>query len=339
MIDGRATGQGGEPEEAAAMATRPGVAVSVLIVNWNTREMTLACLRSLFAETRDTTFEVVLVDNGSTDGSAAAIAAAFPQVRLIAEQRNHGFARANNIAAAQARGEMLLLLNSDTVVLERAVDRLVAFARQRPEAGVWGGRTVFADGSLNIGSAWGEQTVWSAFCFATGLTAAFPRLNFFNPEGLTGWRRDSEREVGIVSGCFLLITAGLWQRLDGFDPAFFMYGEEADLCRRARNIGARPRVTPEATIVHYGGASRVQRADSTVGLFRAKVELARRWMRPLTANSVKMLLLASVVIRRVSYRAAAVGHPRYTDKARLWREVLERRVEWLPGYPKRHVAP
>lgn len=305
--------------------------LSIIIVNWNTREMTLACIESLYRETRTANFETIIVDNGSTDGSAAAIAAAFPQVRLIAETVNHGFAKANNIAAQQARGRRLLLLNSDTLVLDRAVDTLAAFAEHRPDAGIWGGRTVFADGSLNIGSAWGAQTPWSALCFAAGLSALFPRSNFFNPEGMTGWRRDSERQVDIVSGCFLMIDIALWRRLNGFDLAFFMYGEEADLCRRARNTGAQPRITPDATIVHYGGASGAERANSSVSICRAKIGLARRNMSPVGAGFTRACILASVLTRRIGFGVAARVSDRFATRAGLWREVLSRRPEWMQG--------
>ncbi len=129
--------------------------LSILMVNWNTRDMTLACLRSIYVQTERTPFEIILVDNGSTDGSANAIAHDFPAVRLLAEDKNHGFAHANNLAAAQARGEYLLLLNTDTLVLDQAIDRLVDFAQLLPRAGIWGGRTWFANGRLNPSSVWG----------------------------------------------------------------------------------------------------------------------------------------------------------------------------------------
>jgi len=303
--------------------------VSIIIVNWNTREMTLACLRSLYAQTTQVPFEVLLVDNGSHDGSAEAIASEFPQVRLLAEHENHGFALANNIAARLARGRRLLLLNSDTVVLDHAIDRLCAFADSHPAAGIWGGRTVFADGSLNVGSAWGAQSVWSATCFAFGLTRLFSKSNLFNPEAMGGWARDSVREVDIVSGCFLLIDAPLWRQLGGFDPDFFMYGEEADMCLRARALGARPLATPVATIIHYGGASASVRTDPTVRIIKAKIVLARRRMNPLSAALVRWLYAIAVVLRWAGYRLAGLFKPGARPVAEMWRGALSRRAEWL----------
>jgi len=305
-------------------------AVSVIIVNWNTRQMTLECLRSLYAQTRRTDFEVLLVDNGSHDGSAAAIAEEFPQVRLIAETTNHGFAVANNMAVKLVRGRRLLLLNSDTVVLDGAVDRLVEFAESRPAAGIWGGRTLFGDMSLNLTSCWQRQTLWSVVCFAFGLTKLFPRSNFFNPEALTAWKRDTVRNVDIVTGCFLLIDADLWRRLDGFDPTFFMYGEEADLCARARALGARPVITPEATIIHYGGGSAATRSDSVVRLLRAKIALARRSMGRGAAEVVRWLYLLAVVVRVAGFGLAArLGRGRAGAQAGMWRQTLARRGEWF----------
>ena len=253
--------------------------VSVIIVSYNTRDMTLACLESIHAETTGA-FEVVVVDNASSDGSAEAIRARFPQVRLLAESVNHGFAAAHHVAVPQCRAPWLLLLNPDTVVLDGALDKLMAFRRQRPEAGIWGGRTVFADGSLNPASCWRRQTLWSLFCRASGLAVVFSRSALFNPEAYAGWPRDTVREVDIVTGCLFLIARETWDRLGGFDPVFVMYGEEADLCLRAQKIGLRPAITPEAVIIHYGGASETVRTDKLVRLLRAKAELVKRHFAP-----------------------------------------------------------
>ncbi len=304
--------------------------VSILVISYNTREMTLDCLRSVAAETT-VPHEVIVVDNVSSDGSAEAIAAEFPQITLLAEQDNHGFAKGNNIAAARARGEYLLLLNPDTVVLDHAIDRLIAFADSRPEARIWGGRTLFADGSLNPSSCWRKMGLWAIFCRATGLTGVFPQSELFNPEAYGGWDRSRERQVDIVSGCFFLIRRADWEALGGFDPTFFMYGEEADLCLRAASaIKARPRITPAATIIHHGGASETVRADKMVRLLAAKSTLVRRhfapWLRPLAGWGFRLWpwsrALAFSILRRGG------------DNAQVWKEVWARRREWQNGFPE-----
>ena len=237
----------------------------------------------------------------------------FPNLQLIENKENSGFPKGNNIGVAAAKGEYILLLNSDTVVLDRAVDRLMTFAHATPQAGIWGGRTVFGDGRLNIGSAWGRQTVWSAFCFASGLSLLFSRLTLFDPEAMRGWDRGSEREVDIVSGCFLLIDRPLWDDLGGFDQAFFMYAEEADLCLRARARGARPRVSPAATIVHYGGASATSNTQAVRRVIRAKVALARKH-NCLTCHGIDTKRLSEVAAMAIKDPSAGGNPIQFTEK-------------------------
>lgn len=306
--------------------------VSIVVVSYNTRDLTVACLDSILAETRTTAFEVLVIDNASSDRSAAAIRAHALGRNLICTGENLGFAGANNLAARQARGDFILLLNPDTVIGGGAIDRLVDFARARPEGGIWGGRTVFADGTLNPSSCWGRMTPWNLICRASGLTGVFPRFTVFNGEAYGGWRRDRVADVDIVSGCFLLIRRALWEQLGGFDPAFFMYGEEADLCLRARAIGARPMITPDATIVHLGGASERTRTAKMIKLLAAKVTLVRRhwhpWLQPLGVA----LLAAWPLSRWLALTAAAPFAATVADAAMTWREIWRRRAAWLGGY-------
>lgn len=324
------------PEPAIPPAAETGTAtpqVSVIVISYNTREMTLECLQSLRDETR-ADLEVIVVDNASTDGSAEAIAEAFPEMRLMAEQDNHGFAGANNLAAKQARGTYILLLNPDTVVLDGAVDKLLAFAAQKPDARIWGGRTLYGDRSLNPTSCWGRMTLWNLFCRASGLTGVFSGSPLFNSEAYGNWPRDSVRAVDIVTGCFLLIRRDLWQELDGFDPTFFMYGEEADLCLRARALGADPHVTPDASIVHYGGASEKVRADKMVRLLSGKMSLVDRhfpaWQKPLAKTLFRAWPLSRLIATRVL--GTLTGKQALKDSADTWAEVWNRRAAWKDGY-------
>jgi len=299
-------------------------AVSIIVVSYNTREMTLECLRSVFAETR-APFELIILDNASTDGSAEAIETEFGgRVRLIRSEHNLGFAGGNNAAAAGARGDYLLLLNPDTVVLNGAIDRLLEFAKRKPEAGIWGGRTVDGDRRLDPTSCWRRMTPFSVASMALGASGVFKRSGFWNTEGMGNWARDSERPVDIVTGCFLLIARDLWERLRGFDPQFFMYGEEADLCLRALAIGRQPWFTPSAEIVHYGGASERVRADQLIRLLKAKVQLIRTHWSPGWRAFGEWMLRLWVL------RSALQRHTRISQTASAWREVWSRRLEWLP---------
>lgn len=305
--------------------------VSIMLVNWNTREMTLDCLRTVYEQTREVPFEVIVVDNGSHDGSAEAIAAEFPQVVLMAETENHGFAIATNISVERARGRYVLLLNTDTLVLDDAIDKLLAFAQRRPEAKIWGGRTLFEDHTLNPFSCWGRITPWSAFCQAFGLNAVFRGSELFNAEGYGGWKRDREREVDIIQGSFFLIEKAFWDELGGFDRTFFMYGEEADLCARAYERGARPRMTPEATIVHFGGKSATKKADKLVYILGSRNGLIERNFPRNLIGFGKAMTAAWALTRSIAYPVAAMFAPSFRDSAKCWKDVWRRRKEWRNG--------
>jgi GT2 family glycosyltransferase len=318
----------------SASAPSPAPLVSILVISYNTKEMTLDCLRSVAAQTA-VPHEIIVVDNASPDGSAAAIGEAFPDVRVIASPDNHGFAKGNNIAARYARGEYLLLLNPDTVVLDAAIDKLLAFAKRRPEAGIWGGRTLYGDGSLNPTNCFGLQTLWGLFCRTTGLALAFRASEWLNPEEYGVWDRSTEREVGYVSGCFFLIERAFWERLGGFDLTFVMYGEETDLCHRARMLGARPRMTPDATIIHYVGASSARRADRKALIMKSKVTLARRYLPRWQHGPALFLLRMWPLSRKLggAVIAAATGSAGAAEASRYWGEVWEARDSWQDGFP------
>lgn len=306
--------------------------VSIIVVSFNTREMTLACLRSIYEQTPAQLFELIVIDNASTDGSAEAIAREFPQTRLFALQENLGFAAANNFAAKQAAGEWLLLLNPDTVVLDGAIARLLAFAEHsaqaRPSAGIFGGRTLYADGKLNPTSCWAKPTLWSTFCYGVGLTGLLRSSRLFNPEAMPDWRRDSVRAVDIVTGCFLLLRRELWQTLNGFDPAFFMYGEEADLCLRAARAGVTALICPDATIIHYDGASERVRSGRIVRLFRARAQLLRKLYGWRGAVLSPRLLDLWAFSRMAGAKLAALLRGRASEVGTTWGEVWQQRAQW-----------
>ncbi|MCF8466237.1 MAG: glycosyltransferase family 2 protein [Sneathiella sp.] len=308
--------------------------VSIIVISYNTRELTLECIRSVFDQTKNVSFELIVLDNASSDGSAEAIAEEFPDIHLIASKENVGFANGNNLAIGQAKGDFILLLNPDTVVLDHAIDNIVEFAKANPEAGVWGGRTLFGDRSLNATSCWHRMTVWSLFCYVTGLSGILPSSALFNVEGYGGWKRDTVREIDIVTGCFLLIKRNLWNELGGFDQRFFMYGEDADLCLRAKSRGARPMITPTATIVHYGGQSEKIVADKMIRLLTAKVTLMQRHWTPMTRIFGYILfycLPLSKILTHWLYSTLLRRKNRKTN-ADTWKEIWAKRDKWLAGF-------
>ncbi len=310
--------------------------ISILLVSYNTRNLTLEAIRSVFRETNPELIELIVVDNASSDSSAEAIATEFPEVKLHALETNVGFAAANNLAAVGAKGRYLLLLNPDTIILNDAIGQLHRFAKDHTDARLWGGRTLFGDGSLNPTSCWNKMTAWSTFCLMTGLKALLPNSSLFNSEAICGWDRDSIARVDIVSGCFLMIENSLWRQLHGFDLTYFMYGEDADLCLRARLAGARPTICPDAEIVHYGGASERVRAEKMKRLLKAKTTLMHRHWNRVSRTLGHVIFWAFPLPRIAGYKMASMTRGRSTDSANVatWIDVWQSRVDWLSGYPR-----
>lgn len=306
--------------------------LTIIIVSYETRDMTIECIRSVLQQTSAVRYEIIVVDNASTDGSAEAIRQSFPAIHLIASAENIGFGRGNNLAALHARGRRLLLLNPDTLILDHAIDHLHAFAVSNPECRIWGGRTVSADGTLDPTSCWGRATAWSTFCYAIGLTGL--KASIFNPEGYGRWKRDTVRAVDIVTGCFLMIDRDLWESAHGFDPTFFMYGEEADLCLRAQKLGARPAFTPTATIIHYGGASETDRAEQRIKVLAGRMTLMRRHQSARVVFVGRLLYLVLPVSRLTVFglAGALLGRADFQHKAQVWRNVWRNRKRWINGW-------
>jgi GT2 family glycosyltransferase len=302
--------------------------VSIILVSYNTSSYIRRALESLFRETHLTTFEVIVVDNASSDGSVAMIRQFFPQVTLIESGANIGFAGGVQLGAQQATGNYLLLLNPDTVILNDAVDHLLHFARLYPANGIWSGVTLNNDMSLNTQHAWHKPNLSDLFYSATGLSKLFNKSCFFNHANYGCWERDSIKEVDIVSGCFFLTTRALWDTLGGLDATFFMYAEEADYCLRAKALGYQPIVSPDARIVHHGGVSHSHFSGKQIKLLKGKVELVNRhitdWQRPLYKG-----LLYLYVFNK--YALHSLLKPR-SEQCREWQVVFAQRHDWLQGY-------
>lgn len=303
--------------------------VSILVVTYKCREEARACLRSLAEPALGIAAEVLVLDNDSGDGTVEMVRAEFPDVQLTALDENVGFAAGVNRLASVAKGEYLLLLNPDTVVHPGAIEHLVGFARTRPRHGVYGGRTVNPDGTTHPASCWGKPTLWSLTCFATMLSTVFKGSRIFDPESLGPWKRDSIREVDIVTGCLMLVERPLWASLEGFDERFFMYGEDVDLALRAAALGRRPIITPDAVVTHEIGASAESRPDKMVLVHRGKAALIRKhWAQPRRSLGLSFLWVG------VGLRALVGRVTPARDASATWRAVWRARRRWLPGYPE-----
>lgn len=303
-------------------AIKPIRRVSVIVVTHNAREMTLRCLDSLRDEISCINDEVVVVDNASGEGLAAEIDSRYADFLVLPQAANLGFASAANLGADCAGGRLLLFLNPDTVVLKGALGRLAEFARTRPGAGIWGGRTLYADGTTNPNSCRRCPTLWSLFCSALALDTRYPASPRFAAMGYGGWARNSERRVDVVCGCFLLVDRGLWDRLGGFSPVFFMYGEDDDLCVRARRLGFSPTFTPEATIIHHGSGTEARQDRKISQILASRALLIGGYFLPPARPFARVLLM----VRPCLGRFLARPHLRP-----LWQTVWAGRRRWLAG--------
>lgn len=228
--------------------------VSIIIVNWNTKDVLRNCLESIYDQTNNIEFEVIVVDNASSDDSVSILKANFPGVKLIANDRNRGFAAANNQAMVVAKGRYILLLNPDTIILDNAIAKSVIFADYHVNAGVLGVKILNVDDTLQP-SCFMLPSLLNMFLSSTYLYKLLPQSKFFGREQMTWWDRNDVREVEVVTGCFMLVRHEVIEQVGMMDERFFMYAEETDWCYRIKQAGWKIMFTPCGQIIHLGGVS------------------------------------------------------------------------------------
>jgi|SRR5882672_147606 len=237
---------------------RPVVDLSIIIVNWNSKEFVRNCIESIVHNTRDTRYEIVVVDSASFDGCGEMLASQYPQVRFIQSQDNIGFGRANNLGARNARGAVLLLLNPDTEVRSDAIEHLYAHVLALPEAGVIGCRLLNTDGTLQTSCVQPIPTVSNQLLNAALLQRWFPKIHpWISAATFEGTMPPVPVEV--ISGACMMIRREVFDRIGGFSPDFFMYGEDVDLCYKTRLAGFINYYMRHAEVVHHGGGSTQRR--------------------------------------------------------------------------------
>jgi GT2 family glycosyltransferase len=227
--------------------------VSVVIVNWNTKDLLVGCIQTILKTTIASSVEIIVVDNGSSDGSAAA-AAKFARVMVIRNEKNMGFAAANNIGISASTGRFVCLVNSDVKVLEGCLDRMCQYMDEHSTVGLLGPRVLNKDLSLQRSCA-ELPTLWNVLTQALMLDKLFPWAPCFRTRFMADFDHASERNVEVLSGCFLMARREAIGGVGLLDERFFIYKEDVDWCKRFGDCDWEVRFYPHASAIHYGGAS------------------------------------------------------------------------------------
>lgn len=277
------------------MSSQRPLKLSIIIVSWNTSALLGACLQSVFAQPPSGPFDVWVVDNASTDDSVSMLRRRFPAVRLLANDRNVGFAEANNQAIERSSGEYILLLNPDTELKPLAIDTLVQFLDQRPQAGAAGARLLNPDGSLQL-SCHPTPTLGREFWRMFHLDFLYQYAHY----PVDKWDKERPREVDVLQGAALMLRREALDQVGLLDERYFMYSEEVDLCYRLQKANWPLFWVPQAKVLHYGGQStQLVASDMFLQLYQAKLLYFRKHYGALTANGYKLILALSSLGRLI----------------------------------------
>lgn len=311
-------------------ADRPRL--SICIVNWNTVDLLRDCLSSIYDDPQIALWEVVVVDNASTDDSVQMIQTAFPRAHLIVSDENLGFVGGNNLAIERARGDYLLLLNSDTRVEPGALGSLVDFLASHPEAGAAGPRLVGADGALQL-SCGRSPNLASEFVNKLLLHKLLPFFKFGR------WDHAEIREVGWITGACLLVRREVVEQLGPLDPQIFMFYEDLEFCMRIRRAGWKIFYHPFSQILHLGGQStRKNLRNMLVISQRSLFYLFQKHFGRGHLHLLRLLTAVEMVLRSLLWSAVALllSERRSEGRQRLgaYREILQKTVfdrsYWAP---------
>ena len=287
--------------------------LTVIIVNWNTRELTRQCLVSLHNPLPELAVEIFVVDNASSDGSPQMIRDHFPQVRLVENSGNLGFATANNQAVRLSSGRNILLLNSDTIVKPGAIEKLVGFMEASPHAGAAGARLLNPDGSQQYS------------CSPTPTLGREIKRMFHLPgvrsDGyyeMKNWETSQPVKVDVLLGACLLLRRQVLEQVGLLDEGYFMYTEEVDLCYRIQEGGWQLYWIPQAEVIHYGGQSTHQASQEMFSrLYESKVRYFRRHHGNIAMVEYKLVLVGASIFRLLLFPLAWLLRParRKTNQA------------------------
>ena len=274
--------------------------LSIIIVNWNTKELTLQCLDSFMNNIDNEQVDVYVVDNASKDGSAEAFKSHYPLAKVIENKENRGFAAANNQVLEQLDTEFALLLNSDTLVIDDAIKQSLRYIEEKPEIGVFGCKVLNPDKTLQISCSMFPSIVNMLLQLTT--LDKFDSIPFFGRYHMKSWDRSYAREVDVISGCFFMIRKEVIDKVGAFDADFWFFGEETDLCQRISKAGWKIVFAPVGEIIHYGSVSaRKLNYKRDLLLTSAIIRLHKKHKGKLSALVILMILTSFSLTRYLGY--------------------------------------
>lgn len=235
--------------------------VSVCIVNWNTKELLANCIKSLQEKTTGVSYEVIIVDNNSADGSSDMVRQRYPQCKLVASKENLGFGRGNNRGLQEATGKYIFYLNPDTVLATNALYGMFQYMESNPDAGAVGCRLLNQDRSIQFTCARTFPTLFNQFCDLMLLNRLFPKYKLFSTIEMSYWNHRDSRDIDCLSGACIFTRRDVVNTLKGFDENFFMYAEDVDLCYRIRKEGWKLHYLATEEIYHLEGQSSKKRSQ------------------------------------------------------------------------------
>jgi GT2 family glycosyltransferase len=320
---------------------RPALQLSIIIVNWNSKDYVRKCLHSVYANTSGIAFEIIVVDGASYDGCGEMLAREFPQVRFVQSEKNVGFGRANNLGFEYSRGESILFLNPDTELEGSAINVLYAALASLKDAGIVGARLLNTDGSLQMSCVQAFPTILNQFLVADVLMRAFPRLSFWGTAPLFDTDRPMEAEM--LSGACLMLRRTVFEKIGKFSSDYFMYSEDLDLCYQSRRAGCKNYHVPAAIIIHHGsGSSQQSQSDFSEVMMRESIY---RFLTKIHGKCYGAVFRASVSVNALGrltlialllpFQIARGGQNPTRNSFRKWKAILRWTLgleSWVGNY-------
>ncbi len=309
--------------------------LSVVIVSYNTREMTIECVQSVLDHKGGLNVEIIVVDNCSKDGSAAALRENFPGITVIDSPANGGFAFGNNIGFERAHGRYILLLNPDTRVHAGSLETAITYMENNPDVGVMGPRVRLDDGSQQ--SSMIRYLSLTQLFFIIFMPSPWMRkTSLFGDSRYADLSRDEINSIDAVSGCFMLARRKILEETGGLDQRFFMYGEESEWCRRITRAGWDIHYNPNVEILHHGAASTAHMSEwKAVEMTRGHILFLRFTRGAFIAWLGTLLMLGRDLVRLPYYAVkAALNGFRWTENAKPWWARLKFEMRSIMNLPK-----